>query len=155
QSSIAGWSADAGRPFRATIVPRFSPRFRDTKMNKLQSLSLALALACLAGGSLAQEITGSIVGTVVDATGSAIPGAKITVTNIDRNAVIRTAETDANGNYTAPFLPIGAYSIAVEQKGFKKSVQNNITLNVNDKLTINLKMEVGDVIQEVSVQASA
>ncbi|MBZ5726490.1 MAG: carboxypeptidase regulatory-like domain-containing protein [Acidobacteriia bacterium] len=103
---------------------------------------------------MAQEITGSIVGTVQDPTGAAVPGAKVTVTNTDRNAVIRTATTDTDGNYSAPLLPVGHYSVAVEARGFKKSVQRDIMLNVSDKLTINLALVVGDVQQEVNVAAN-
>ena len=79
-----------------------------------------------ASAALTQEITGSIVGTVQDASGAGVPGATITVTNPDRNAVVRTATTDGTGNYSAPLLPTGHYSIAVEAKGFKKSVRQNV-----------------------------
>src|SRR5215472_17404506 len=85
---------------------------------------------------LAQEVTGSIVGTVKDASGEGVPGAIITVTNTDRNAVLRTATTSSDGEYSAPLLPIGRYAVSAEAKGFKKSVRQNIELNVNDKLTI-------------------
>ncbi len=116
---------------------------------KLLLTVLALPLACLA-----QDINGSIVGSVVDSSGAGVPGAKVTITNTDQNTVIRTINTDTNGNYVAPLLPIGKYSVAAEMKGFKKSVKKDIQVNVNDKLTINLTMEVGDVTQEVTVTAS-
>ncbi len=102
----------------------------------------------------AQDITGSISGTVLDASGAGVPGAKLTITSLDRNQVVRTASTDAAGNYSAPLLPVGKYSVSVEAKGFKKATQTDVTLNVNDKLTVNLKLEVGDVQQEVTVQAA-
>ena len=114
-----------------------------------------LAALVLGSALLAQETTGSIMGSVLDLTGAAIPGAKVTITNTDRNAVIRNTETGADGDYTAPSLPIGHYSVAVEVKGFKKAIQRDIALNVNDKLTINLKLEVGDVQQEITVEAGA
>jgi hypothetical protein len=88
-------------------------------MKKTTSFLLFLLFLCV-GAVLAQEITGSIVGTVQDATGAGVPGAALTVTNTDRNAVVRTAATDGSGNYSAPLLPTGHYSIAVEAKGFKK-----------------------------------
>src|SRR6266568_3515205 len=102
----------------------------------------------------AQDITGSIVGTVLDATGAGVPSAKVSITNTDRNAVIRTAVTDSEGNYSAPLLPVGTYSVSAEIKGFKKGVRTGIILNANDKLTANIKMEVGDVQQEVTVEAN-
>jgi hypothetical protein len=83
-----------------------------------------------------------------------VPGAAITITNTDRNAVVRTTTSDASGNYSAPLLPTGHYLIAVESKGFKRSVRQNIELNVNDKLTINFNLELGDVQQEVTVDSS-
>src|SRR5215470_9772819 len=118
-------------------------------MKRTMSGVLFLLLLC-ASALLAQEITGSIVGTVQDASGAGVPSATITVTNTDRNAVVRTMASDGSGNYSAPLLPVGHYSIAVEAKGFKKSVRQNIELNVNDKLTINFPLEVGDVLQEVT-----
>src|SRR5437867_9086756 len=111
-------------------------------------------LLAIAGLSYAQETTGSIVGVVLDASGSGVPGAKVTITNTDRNAVIRTAETDRDGNYSAPLLPIGHYSVSVGVSGFKKAIHSDIELNVNDKLTINVKLEVGDVLQEITVESN-
>src|SRR2546425_9369560 len=105
-------------------------------------VSFTLAAVCLA-----QDTTGSISGSVQDPSGSAVPGATVTVTNTDRNAVLRTVTTDALGNYAAPLLPIGKYAVAVEAKGFRKSIQREIQLNVNDKLTVNTSLEVGDVQQ--------
>ena len=75
-----------------------------------------------------QEITGSIAGTVQDSTGAGVPGAKVVVTNTDRNAVVREAMTESNGDYNALLLPIGHYSVAVEAKGFKKSIKRGIEL---------------------------
>jgi hypothetical protein len=114
----------------------------------------AIIAALTASTLFGQDITGSIVGTVNDATGSGVPGAKVTVTNSDRNAVMRTIVTEANGEYTAPLLPIGHYSVSVEGKGFKRSTKKDIELNVNDRLTINFGLEVGDVQQEVTVESS-
>jgi hypothetical protein len=121
---------------------------------KKTTLSLCLLLVLGASAVFAQEVTGSIVGTIQDATGAGVPGASITVTNTDRNAVVRNAQTDGSGNYSAPLLPIGHYSIAVEAKGFKKSIRQNIEVNVNDKLTIHINLELGDVQQEVTVESS-
>jgi hypothetical protein len=102
---------------------------------------------------VAQDINGSIVGLITDPTGGGVPGAKITITNTDRNAVLRTVTTGADGDYSAPLLPIGHYAVAVEAKGFKKSTRSGVELNVNDKLTVDFKLEVGDVQAEVTVEA--
>jgi hypothetical protein len=114
---------------------------------------LATALLALPWACLAQDITGSIVGTVTDQTGAAVPGAKITITNMDRNAIVRTTVSSKDGDYVAALLDVGKYSITVEAKGFKKSTQTNITLNVNDKLTVNTKLEIGDVQQEITIES--
>ncbi|MDP8982993.1 MAG: TonB-dependent receptor [Acidobacteriota bacterium] len=112
-----------------------------------------MAIIC-AGALVAQDITGSIAGTVRDASGAGVPGAKVTVTATEQNQVVRTATSDASGNYSAPLLAVGKYSVSVEAPGFKKSTQTDINLNVNDQLTVNVKLEVGDVQQEVTVQAA-
>ena len=117
-------------------------------------LVVGLLLTGLATSLVAQEITGSIVGTVQDASGSGVPGATVTVTNTDRNAVVRVTASEGSGNYTAALLPIGHYSVAIEAKGFKKSVRSGIELNVNDRLTVNFALEVGDVQQQVTVEAN-
>ena len=114
-----------------------------------------LCLLALAVTMPAQEVTASIFGTVADKSGAVIPNAKVTVTAIDRNQVIRTLTTDASGNYVAPLLPVGRYSVTAEAPGFKRATQAGIELNVNERLTINLELEVGDVAQEVTVEAQA
>ncbi len=103
--------------------------------------------------SFAQNTTGTIVGTVTDPSGAAISAADVTVTNIDTQVQHKIA-TDSSGNYVAALLPVGKYSIAVEAKGFKKEVRQGIVLNVNDKLTINLVMQVGQTSQILNVEAS-
>src|SRR5260370_38521762 len=121
---------------------------------KKPPLSLFFLLLMSASAIRAQDIPGTIAGTVLDGSGAGVPGAEVTITSLDRNQVVRTAPTDGAGNYSAPLLPVGKYSVSVEAKGFKKATQTDITLNVNDKLTANLRLEVGDVQQEVTVQAA-
>jgi len=101
-----------------------------------------------------QSITGSIVGTVKDPTGGVVPGATVTITNTDKKIVVRTLTTDADGNYVATLLDIGHYSVTAEASGFKKVVQTGVELHVNDKLTINLELQLGDISQEVTVEAN-
>ncbi len=108
-----------------------------------------MAVACFA-----QDTNGSIVGTVVDQSGAGVPGATVTITASDRNAVLLTTTTNTEGNYAAPQLPIGKYTVSVEAKGFKKSTQRGIQLQVNDKLTVSIRLDVGDTSQEITVEAA-
>ena len=115
---------------------------------------LFLLMACVATGLIAQD-TGTIEGAVLDPTGLAVPKAKVTITNTDRNQVVRTATTNESGVYSAPFLPIGNYSIKVEAAGFKTDERTGIVLNVDDVLKINFNMQVGQVTETVEVAANA
>src|SRR3974377_1502621 len=88
----------------------------------------SILLICFA--ATAQEESGKISGTVMDQSGSGVPSAKLTVTNTDRNVVIRTVATDSSGVYSAPLLPVGNYALKVEAKGFKTENRTGIVLNV-------------------------
>ena len=116
-------------------------------------LGLAIAIFSLAGTPLgAQEVTANIVGAVTDSSGAAVLDAAITVTNTGRGTS-RTFTTNEAGLYVAPLLPPGAYSVSAELRGFKKATRSGIELNVNAKVTVDFKLEVGDVAVEVSVVA--
>ena len=104
---------------------------------------------------LAQDVTGTIEGSILDPSGSAVLNAKVTVTNTDRNQVIRTITTNTSGVYSATFLPIGNYSVSAEASGFKTATRTGIVLNVNDVLRINMTMQVGAVTESVEVRADA
>lgn len=109
---------------------------------------------CWATAGFGQDVTGSIIGTVKDVSGAVIPGAMVKVTNLDKNIVIRTLATTSNGDYVATLLPIGSYTVSAEAAGFKRFLQTDITLHVNDKLTIDFTLQVGNVSQEVTVEAN-
>src|SRR5215831_3704248 len=123
------------------------------RRNILGRLLLILAVlfsAC----AVAQNITGSIVGVVKDPTGAVVATAAVSITNTDTGVVVRKVKTDNNGDYSAPLLPIGHYSVIVEAQGFKKSTEQNIQLNVNDKLTVNVTLQVGATAENVVVEAN-
>src|SRR5262245_14239174 len=86
--------------------------FREELMLR-KTLAVSILLLLCACALVAQETTGTILGTVTDTTGAIIPHAKVTVTNTDRNAVLRTVAADNNGYYVAPLLPIGHYSVSI------------------------------------------
>ena len=85
--------------------------------------------------AVAQVATGSIVGTVVDSSGQVVPGAQVTVREVNRNTTT-TLTTDAAGVYTAPFLVPGTYEVSVELQGFRSWIRRAIVLQVNDRLRI-------------------
>ena len=102
----------------------------------------------------AQEVSGSISGTVVDASGASVRGAVVTLTNTDRAYVERTLKTDKVGFYTAGSLPLGNYSVTVAMQGFKTVTESGIVLHANDALKVNEKLEVGSATETVTVVAS-
>src|SRR5664279_2619090 len=110
-----------------------------------------LLFACLATGLIAQDNSGNIGGTILDPSGATVANAKVTVTNSDRNQVVRTVTTDATGSYSVPIIPVGTYSIKVEAAGFKTEDRTGIILNVSDDLRINFRLQVGAVSETVEV----
>jgi carboxypeptidase family protein len=118
-------------------------------------LALAFLLVIFPSSVSAQSVTGTILGTVTDPKGGAVANATVTVTNSDQNIAVRTVTTDQQGQFTVPLLPVGRYSVTAEASGFKKVVHSGLVLNVDDKLAINLTLEVGAVSESVTVEANA
>jgi Carboxypeptidase regulatory-like domain len=110
---------------------------------------LFLGLSSLA---FAQDAT--VVGTITDPSGSAIPGAKVTVTSVE-TAASRTITTSESGQYVLPELHIGHYDVKVEAAGFKNEEQKNLVLQVGDRLRLDFQMQVGGAQETVTVEANA
>ena len=110
-----------------------------------------LATSCLFGQAGA---TGSILGTVTDATGAVVPGAKVTVTNTATGVPFNTVTSSA-GDYLAPGLQVGTYNVSAEAKGFQKSITTGFTLSVDQKIRVNLTLQAGAVTSTVTVSAIA
>jgi len=115
---------------------------------------VAWMILCGAGRVAAQEVTASITGTVRDPSGAAVPGARVTITNTDRGAVVRTTTTGAAGDFSAPLLPIGHYEVTVEAQGFRLARVTGIELHVHEVRTVDVTLEVGSVQQTVTVTAT-
>jgi len=113
----------------------------------------AIAALLLAGAAHAQRITATLVGDVTDASGAVLSGARVTAKNVDTNAE-RTTAADDRGSYRIDFLPIGRYDITVEQQGFRRASFKGVVLQVDQTVRVDARLEVGEVVQEVSVQAS-
>jgi len=121
----------------------------------MKLLSQAAAVAGLFALSLVAQVqTARIEGTVVDSSGAAIPGAKLSVTNT-RTQAKQDTEADASGFYAFPALQSGVYTISAEAQGFRKSLVTNIELTFGITLKQDVKLEVGQVSESVSVEANA
>ncbi len=118
-------------------------------------VSLVFLLVGLSGLVSAQNVTGTITGTVSDAKGGFMPNLTVTVTNADQQVVVRSLTTDERGQFVAALLPVGRYNVSVEASGFKKAVRSGIVLNVDDRIGVNITLEVGSISDTVSVQADA
>ncbi len=109
-------------------------------------LVLALPLA-------AQESRGSITGRVMDAQGGVVPNAAVIITNVETNALARTA-TNATGYFEASLLNPGRYTVLVEAAGFKRAERSGLELNVASRLDLEFQLQVGQLVETVQVTAA-
>ena len=117
-----------------------------------RALCLAVLSLGLATAAVAQSVSGTILGTVTDSTGAVVAGAKVTIIN-EGTGLTRTVVADVNGEYTAPGLPTGHYTITSEMTGFKTVALSNVEVGVDQRVRINVKHEVGAMTESVSVTA--
>ena len=111
------------------------------------ALTLVLLATTLAGG---QTFRGTVLGTVTDASGAAIPGASVTVRNAD-TGLVRTTETQADGGYRVPELPIGTYDVTIEKSGFRASVTKGVQVSVAAERLVDAALELGEVREQILV----
>jgi Carboxypeptidase regulatory-like domain/TonB-dependent Receptor Plug Domain len=114
-------------------------------------LLLVIVLAVFAVNAVAQTSTSRITGRVVDSKQASIAGASVTITNEATN-VSQTQTTTEAGVYAFEALPVGDYSLTVEQSGFKKFVKTGNHIEVNNPLTVDVVLEIGQVSEVVTVQ---
>lgn len=119
-------------------------------------LTLCLALLCYPCSRATAQVgaTGTILGTITDSTGAILPNIKVTVTNVDTNVPYHTITSSA-GDYTAPSLHPGSYSVAAEAQGFQKAKTAPFTLQVDQKVRIDLSLKPGTVTETLEVTAQA
>ncbi|MGA8043277.1 MAG: carboxypeptidase regulatory-like domain-containing protein [Terracidiphilus sp.] len=98
--------------------------------------------------------TGTILGTVTDSTGAIVPNAKVTVTNTGTNVKF-VATTSSAGDYFAPNLNPGSYTVTAEAKGFQRSLSTPFTLTVSQRARVDLALKIGSTSETVSVSAQA
>ena len=125
-----------------------------SKRKSLRLLAIVLFLGGFAASQgLAQRVTATLVGTVTDAQGAAIPGVQVLARNAD-TGIARTTVTNGQGEYRLEFLPVGKYTIAYTAKSFKKYVQDNVVLTVGQVQTVNATLSVGGSNETVTVTAA-
>ena len=121
----------------------------------MKAVRFALMLLALSCASLfAQQITGSIRGTVTDQTGAIVQGATVTAVQTETGRT-RSATTDHNGDYLLLELPVGRYRVQVAAKGFREYIQDGITLSVNETASVPARLEVGSEKEQLQVEADA
>jgi Carboxypeptidase regulatory-like domain/TonB dependent receptor len=101
----------------------------------------------------AQGPVGTLNGTITDPAGAVVPGATVVATHNSTGVESKTTST-SSGNYTLPYLPAGTYTIRVNAPGFQTSTAENVLLRVAQVMTIDIKLQVGRMNQEVVVSAT-
>jgi len=122
--------------------------------SRLLHVLIALAcVACLAPVAGAQITSATLVGTISDASGGALPGATVTARNVE-TGFNRTVPTNEVGAYRLEFLPIGNYEIEAALQGFTTAKRAGIVLRVNDTLKVDVQLSLGGVAETVTVAAA-
>jgi hypothetical protein len=141
-------------PEDSSPVHRQQIQWRSFYRRYLHVIYLCFALLWVSQTGFSQVgAGGTIVGTVTDPSGAAVPNAPIAITDIDTNTVTKVT-SDASGEYVAPGLPVGHYRVSAEVPGFKKFEQTDIPLNVGARRTVDVKLEVGNTQETVTVEAN-
>ena len=110
-------------------------------------------IVCVAAVVVGQAVNATLLGTVTDASGAAVPSAKITITEIN-TGVSRSSQANGSGNYVFPDLPPGHYAVSVEQTGFKKQTRQNVTVDVNTSTRVDVQLQPGDITETIEVTAA-
>ena len=122
--------------------------------HQLSSFCAISALVLLPGLLRAQGTNATLTGTVTDSTGAEVAGAHITIRSVG-TGFVQKLDSNGSGSYTATALPPGQYELTVERDGFRKYLQQGITLTVSEAATANVALEVGSADNTVTVTANA
>ncbi len=123
------------------------------KLLRLVVYAVCILAVSIPSPLLAQKDTGTIVGSVKDSTGAVVVGAAVSVLDADRGVKFDTV-TNSEGEYVAGPLKVGRYLITVEKEGFKKTVAGPVALNVQDRLEIDVILQVGSRTESITISAS-
>src|SRR5688572_17699318 len=123
-------------------------------MKRILSVFAGMFVLITSASDVWAQVTAQISGTVRDQTGAVLPGVEVAVTQTETSAT-RTALTNETGSYVLSNLPIGPYRLEAALPGFRTYVQTGIVLQVNGSPVVNPVLEVGQVSEQVEVQANA
>ena len=124
------------------------------RIHLTRCLWIASLVLLFSNMAFAQRDLGTLTGTVTDASGRAVAGATITITETSTGQVY-TLNSSEGGDYTRPALPPGTYTVMAEAAGFRKTSQENVQVTAGSRVGIDLTLQVGSINQEVSVSAEA
>src|SRR5712664_2520135 len=118
-------------------------------------MTRTVGVAVLFSGLLfGQGERGAFNGTVTDSTGSAVPNATVTAIQTETNVETKATTTDT-GVYRMPYLPLGTYKFTASAPGFRTDVAQNVILRVAQTVTVDFKLEVGQVNEQITVSAES
>ncbi|MGB7846655.1 MAG: carboxypeptidase regulatory-like domain-containing protein, partial [Candidatus Acidiferrum sp.] len=117
-------------------------------------LLTAFLLVLMSVGVAHAGVTASISGAVTDASGASIAGATVTATNVE-TGIASAQQTNSQGFYSFQSLPLGKYTVEVEQKGFKTYRQTGLILDVNSALVVDVALQVGQSTEKIEVSSAA
>src|SRR5438876_10615387 len=121
-------------------------------VNRKSVVSVVFLLLAFVPLALAQLDTGTISGTVADQTGAAVPGASVSIKNIE-TGIVRRLVTNEAGRYEAVALPIGTYEVTASLAGFQTLVRDGIGLTVGRNAVVDIALQVGEVTQAITITA--
>lgn len=121
-------------------------------MKQLKSVFLALALVfiLISGTHAGAQISGSVVGTVLDASGAVVPHANITLTNVATN-VTQSTVTSESGDFRFAIVPVGQYRLVAEQSGFKSTILENLSVVLGQTAQADLRLSVAGASEKIDV----
>ena len=125
-------------------------KFGSWRPSGVRLMALLLLVLCGSCAAIAQRITGNIAGTVKDEQGAMVTTATIKASNTE-TGFNRTAPVNGDGTFLIQYLPVGNYTVAVEAAGFKKFVQQNVTVAVDQTVPLGITLAVGAASQTVEV----